>query len=77
MQDQAAWGAWTTKLDKMGFYNHAFMPTGQSSDAWCVWEVREDVSAADFAVFIDFTHLRPTVSSRIRFHPSPPEPADY
>ena len=28
-------------------------------------------------LFIDFTYLRPTVSSRIRFHPSPPEPADY
>ena len=28
-------------------------------------------------LFIDFTHLRPTVSSRIRFHQSPPELADY
>ena len=28
-------------------------------------------------LFIDFTHLRPTVSSPIRFHPSPPELADY
>ena len=28
-------------------------------------------------LFIDFTLLRPTVSSRIRFHPSPPELADY
>ena len=28
-------------------------------------------------LFIDFTSLRPTVSSRIRFHPSPPGLTDY
>ena len=36
-----------------GFYNHAFCPIGPEGPAYCIWEVREGISAESFQEFID------------------------
>ena len=38
---------------KLGFYNHCFCPIGPEGPAYCIWEVREDISAEEFQEFID------------------------
>ena len=36
-----------------GFYNHAFCPVGPEGPAFCIWEVREGITAEQFQEFID------------------------
>ena len=38
---------------KAGFYNHACCPIGAEGPAYCIWEVREGISADAFREFID------------------------
>ena len=49
-------GGWDDAVAKnleAGFYNHAFCPIGPDGPAFCIWEVREDISLEDFQAFID------------------------
>ena len=36
-----------------GFYNHSFCPVGPEGPAFCIWEVRDGISDAEFQAFID------------------------
>ena len=36
-----------------GFYNHCFCPVGPEGPAFCIWEVREGITAEQFQDFID------------------------
>ena len=36
-----------------GFFNHSFMPMGPDGPMYCVWEVKEGISASEFQDFID------------------------
>ena len=36
-----------------GFYNHSFCPIGPEGPAFCIWEVREGITAEEFQEFID------------------------
>ena len=36
-----------------GFFNHSFCPIGPEGPAFCIWEVREGISAEEFQEFID------------------------
>nr|WP_244279817.1 hypothetical protein [Synechococcus sp. UW179A] len=38
---------------KAGFYNHCFCPVGPEGPAFCIWEVREGITAQQFQDFID------------------------
>ena len=49
-------GGWDDAVAKnleAGFYNHAFCPIGPEGPAYCIWEVREGITAEDFQEFID------------------------
>ena len=41
---------------EMGFYNHSFMPMGMEGPVFCIWEVKDGISAAAFQDFIDGPH---------------------
>ena len=52
----AAGGGWDEAVAnnlKAGFYNHACCPIGAEGPAYCIWEVREGISADAFREFID------------------------
>ena len=36
-----------------GFFNHSFMPMGPDGPMYCVWEVKDGISASEFQEFID------------------------
>ncbi len=36
-----------------GFYNHSFNPIGLEGPAFCIWEVKEGITAEQFQDFID------------------------
>ena len=36
-----------------GFFNHSFMPMGLDGPMYCVWEVKDGISASEFQEFID------------------------
>ena len=38
---------------KAGFYNHSFNPISEEGPAFCIWEVREGITAEQFQEFID------------------------
>ena len=49
-------GGWDEAVAKnleTGFYNHAFCPVGPEGPAFCIWEVREGITAEEFQEFID------------------------
>ena len=49
----AAWDEAVAKNLEAGFYNHCFCPIGPEGPAYCIWEVREGISAEEFQEFID------------------------
>ena len=49
-------GGWDEEVAKnlqAGFYNHSFCPIGPEGPAFCIWEVREGITAEEFQEFID------------------------
>ena len=38
---------------KAGFFNHSFNPISEEGPAFCIWEVREGITAEQFQEFID------------------------
>ena len=52
-QDEATQNANAEKWLKMGFVNHCFMPLSQLGPMYCVWEVKDGISEAEFQDFID------------------------
>ena len=47
------WDDAVTRNLEAGFYNHSFNPVGLEGPAFCIWEVREGISAEQFQDFID------------------------
>lgn len=45
--------AWTATVEAAGFHNHCFMPSGQATDAFCLWEAQPGTTAAQMQAFID------------------------
>lgn len=49
-------GGWDEAVSKnleAGFYNHSFCPIGPESPAFCIWKVREGITAEEFQDCID------------------------
>ena len=53
MSDQAAWEANVKAQFDMGFFNHSFNPITAEGPIYCIWEVRDGISAEAFQEFID------------------------
>ena len=53
MAPGSGWDEAVAKNLEAGFYNHAFCPIGQEGPAFCIWEVREGITAEEFQEFID------------------------
>ena len=47
------WDELVAKNLESGFYNHSFCPVGPEGPAFCIWEVREGITAEEFQDFID------------------------
>ena len=53
---RAPGGGWDEAVQanlEAGYYNHCFNPISPEGPAYCIWEVREDISAEQFQQFID------------------------
>ena len=48
-----SWGDTVQKNLEAGFYNHSFKPIGLEGPAFCIWEVKEGITAEQFQEFID------------------------
>ena len=53
MAPGGGWDEAVAKNLKAGFYNHSFCPVGPEGPAFCIWEVREGITAEEFQEFID------------------------
>ena len=53
MAPGGGWDEAVAKNLEAGFYNHSFCPIGPEGPAFCIWEVREGISAEQFQDFID------------------------
>ncbi|MDA8860313.1 hypothetical protein N9I33_02610 [Paracoccaceae bacterium] len=53
MSDQAAFEQNVKSTMDKGFFNHSFMPMTQEGPIYCVWEVKDGISASAFQDFID------------------------
>jgi L-rhamnose mutarotase len=53
MGDPERMQAFVAKQNKLGFHGHAFMPTSQEGDIFCIWEAQRGKTAAQFQDFID------------------------
>ena len=53
MAPGGGWDEAVAKNLEAGFYNHCFCPIGPEGPAYCIWEVREGISAEEFQEFID------------------------
>ena len=51
--DEAAQASQAEKWLNMGYFNHCFMPLSQEGPMYCVWEVKDGTSEAEFQDFID------------------------
>ena len=47
------WGEAVANILDAGFYNHSFCHFGPEGPAYCIWEVREGITAVEFQEFID------------------------
>ena len=48
-----SWGDTIAKNLEEGFFNHCFNPVGIEGPAFCIWEVKEGITAEQFQDFID------------------------
>ena len=53
MAPGGGWDEAVAKNLEAGFYNHSFCPIGPEGPAFCIWEVREGITAEEFQEFID------------------------
>ena len=53
MAPGGGWDEAVAKNLEAGFYNHSFCPVGPEGPAFCIWEVREGITAEEFQEFID------------------------
>ena len=53
MAPSGGWDEAIAKNLEAGFYNHSFCPVGPEGPAFCIWEVREGITAEEFQEFID------------------------
>ena len=53
MAPGGGWDEAVAKNLEAGFFNHSFCPIGPEGPAFCIWEVREGISAEEFQEFID------------------------
>jgi hypothetical protein len=53
MAPGGGWDEAVAKNLEAGFYNHCFCPISPEGPAFCIWEVREGISAEQFQEFID------------------------
>ena len=53
MAPGGGWDEAVAKNLEAGFYNHSFCPVGSEGPAFCIWEVREGITAEEFQAFID------------------------
>jgi len=53
MAPGGGWDAAVAVNLEAGFYNHSFCPVGPEGPAFCIWEVRDGISAEEFQEFID------------------------
>ena len=53
MAPGGGWDEAVAKNLEAGFYNHSFCPIGHEGPAFCIWEVREGITAEEFQEFID------------------------
>ena len=53
MAPGGGWDEAVAKNLEAGFYNHSFSPIGPEGPAFCIWEVREGITAEEFQEFID------------------------
>ena len=53
MAPGGGWHEAVAKNLEAGFFNHSFCPIGPEGPAFCIWEVREGISAEEFQEFID------------------------
>ena len=53
MAPGGGWDEAVAKNLEAGFYNHSFCPIGLEGPAFCIWEVREGITAEEFQEFID------------------------
>ena len=53
MAPGGGWDDAVTRNLEAGFYNHCFCPIAPQGPAYCIWEVREGITAEQFQEFID------------------------
>ena len=53
MAPGGGWDEAVAKNLEAGFHNHSFCPIGPEGPAFCIWEVREGITAEEFQEFID------------------------
>ena len=51
--DKTAQASQAENWMKMGYFNHCFMPLSQEGPMYCVWEVKDGISEAEFQDFVD------------------------
>ena len=64
MAPGGGWDEAVAKNLEAGFYNHSFSPIGPEGPAFCIWEVREGITAEEFQEFIDGCLLYTSPSPR-------------
>ena len=53
MAPSGGWGEEVANNLDAGFYSRPFCPIGSEGPAYCIWEVREGITAVEFQEFID------------------------
>ena len=87
MAPGGGWGEAVANILDAGYYNHSFCHFGPEGPAYCIWEVREGITAVEFQEFIDgpngvnfglqaWTNICKEINIELAGHPLSPESSE-